>query len=181
MKRRIILVVFALIISLYAFTKFRMNQSNPEVLRPLISTIENNIEFRDIDNVEISTANIAWHLDHMLKTINTLTESLENSNPSTYESSFNVPRIVSLTGGIIPRGRAQSPKSVRPPEIILTKDIHTQIVTAIKNIKKLQELDNNANFDHPIFGMLDKAQTIRFLEVHTMHHLKIITDILKSE
>ncbi len=178
MKRYILLVALVLVLFLYFFTKFRMNQSNPDVLLPLISKIKNNIEFRDIRKDAISKADVAWHLDHMLKTINTLTNSLETSNPSSYESSFNVPRIVALTGGIIPRGRAQSPQSVRPPEIILTKDIRTQIAIAIKNIEKLRDLDSNSNFDHPVFGMLNKAQTIRFLEVHTIHHLKIVSDIL---
>lgn len=155
-----------------------MNQSNPEVLLPLVSEIENTIEFRDAKKEEISKADVAWHLDHMLKTINRITEVLESSDPTAYESSFNFTRIASLTAGFIPRGKAQSPKNVRPPEIIYTDDILRQLLEAGESIKKLNDLDENANFDHPVFGMLNKAQTIRFLEVHTNHHLKIIADIL---
>ena len=29
-----------------------------------------------------------------------------------------------------------------------------------------------------MFGMLNKQQTLRFLEMHTKHHLKIVDDIL---
>lgn len=180
MKRRILLIVLAIIIFLFIFIKVRMNQSNPNVLLPQLSEIENKIESRDVKNNEVSKADVAWHLDHMLKTINRLTDSLESSDPTVYESSFNVPRIMSLTAGLIPRGRAESPQNVRPPAIILTDDILRQLLEARKNIEKLRNLEDNANINHPVFGMLNKAQTIRFLEVHTNHHLKIVTDILKQ-
>mgnify|MGYP000070305931 CR=1 FL=1 len=180
MKRRILLIVLTIIIFLFIFIKVRMNQSNPEVLLPQLSEIETHIEVRDVKNIDVSKADIAWHLDHMLKTINRLTEALENSDPSAYKSSFNVPRIMSLTAGFIPRGRAESPQNVRPPEIILTDDILRQLLEVRKNIEKLQNLDDNANFNHPVFGMLNKSQTIRFLEVHTNHHLKIVADILEQ-
>ena len=130
-----------------------MNQSNPEVLLPMISEIEQKIQFRDQKNNEVSKVTVAWHLDHMLKTINQISKALEHSDPSTYKSTFNVPRIMSLTAAFIPRGRAESPQSVRPPEIILTKDIHTQIVTVKEAIEKLKTLDEHANFDHPVFGI----------------------------
>lgn len=94
MKRRILLIILAVIIFLFIFIKIRMNHSNPEVLLPQLSEIENNIEYRDVRNTAVSKADVAWHLDHILKTINRLTEALENSDPNTYESSFNVPRIM---------------------------------------------------------------------------------------
>ncbi|WP_420570742.1 DUF1569 domain-containing protein [Kordia sp.] len=181
MKRRILIIFIAFIAFLVIFIKYRMNQSDPKILLPLLTKIEHTIDLRDAKNKAVSKADVAWHLDHMLKTINRLSESLESSDPTMYHSSFNVPRIMSLTGGIIPRGRAQSPQNVRPPENILTENIHAQILEAKDNIQKLENLDANANFDHPVFGMLNKAQTIRFLEVHTAHHLKIIADILDSE
>ncbi|WP_298519612.1 DUF1569 domain-containing protein [uncultured Kordia sp.] len=180
MKRRILLVPLAIIIFLFILIKVQMNASNPEVLLPQLSEIERNIEYRDVKNSTVSKADVAWHLDHILKTINRLTETLESSDPEVYESSFNVPRIMSLTAGFIPRGKAESPQSVRPPEIIVTDDILKQLLEARKSIDKLQSFDANVNFDHPVFGMLDKAQTIRFLEVHTNHHLKIVADILEE-
>ncbi|MEM6685308.1 MAG: DUF1569 domain-containing protein [Bacteroidota bacterium] len=180
MKRRIFLVVIVLFIFLFTFIHFRMNQSDPTVLLPQLSQIEDTIEFRDEKNTEISEADVAWHLDHTLKTINRITEVLQASDPEIFEgTSFNFTKMASLTAGFIPRGKAQSPQSVRPPEIILTEDIFKQLTEARKNIETLQNLASDANFDHPVFGMLNKAQTIRFLEVHTDHHLKIIADVLR--
>jgi membrane-associated HD superfamily phosphohydrolase len=179
MKRRILILILVVIIFLFTFTHIRMNQSNPTVLLPQLTTIETNIEFRDAKNTKVSKVAVAWHLDHMLKTINRITEVLESSYPETYQTSFSFTKIASLTAGFIPRGRAQSPQSVRPPEIIHTEAIFKQLVEARKNINTLRELEDKSNFDHPVFGMLNKAQTIRFLEVHTNHHLKIINDILR--
>lgn len=180
MKRRILFAVLVLIIFMFFFIQFRMNQSDPSVLLPQLTDIETKIEFRDVKNTEISKADVAWHLDHMLKTINRITEALERSDSSAYDSSFSFTKIASLTAGFIPRGRAQSPQNVRPPEIILTEAIFKQLTEARKNIETLRNLEATTNFDHPVFGMLNKAQTIRFLEVHTDHHLKIISDVLKQ-
>ncbi|MFP4844829.1 DUF1569 domain-containing protein [Winogradskyella sp. PE311] len=157
-----------------------MNQDNPEVLNPLLKKIENTIQYRDRINPEISQVDVAWQLDHILKVINGVTQTLENSNPEDYKNSINAMRVLSLTTNYIPRGKAQSPDRVKPPEIILTEDIYKQLEEAKVNISKLSKLDENSNFEHFVFGQMNKAQTIRFIEVHTNHHLKIIGDILKN-
>ncbi|AXG68464.1 hypothetical protein KORDIASMS9_00679 [Kordia sp. SMS9] len=180
MKRRIILGILAVIIFLFIFINVRMNQSDPNVLLPQLVEIEQYVAFRNSRNPAISKADVAWHLDHVLKTINRITEVLENSDPKVYEGSFNFTKMASLTAGFIPRGKVQSPPSVRPPAIIVTDDILKQLTESRKNIEKLKTLEATTNFNHPMFGMLNKAQTIRFLEVHTNHHLKIISDILRQ-
>ncbi len=42
-------------------------------------------------------------------------------------------------------------------------------------------LPENVYFNHHVFGMLTKKQTLRFLEIHTKYHLKIVNDILKKQ
>ncbi|MBV7268875.1 DinB family protein [Winogradskyella luteola] len=179
MKRRISILVLLLIL-LFVYSKIKMNQDNPEVLVPLLAKVENYIPHRDEINPEVSKADVAWQLDHILKTINRVTEVLEKSNPDAFKSSISGARIMSLTAGYIPRGRAQSPDVVKPPEVIVAKAIYRQLEEAKVNIAKLKELDENSNFEHFVFGQLNKAQTIRFMEVHTKHHLKIVDDILNN-
>ena len=179
MKKRILILVLALV-SLSIYSKFKMSQYNPEVLSPLLEEIETAIPYRDRKNPEISKADVAWQLDHVLKVINRVTDTLSASHPSNYKSSVSLARILSLTAGYIPRGRAKSPDVVKPPEVILTEDIYAQLEEAKANILKLKTLDDKANFKHFVFGQLNKAQTIRFMEVHTKHHLKIVRDILKD-
>jgi hypothetical protein len=134
---------------------------------------------RDRKNTEVSQVDVAWQLDHVLKTINRITEVLEASNPDNYKSSLNAGRVLTLTGGYIPRGIAQSPKIVRPPEVIWTVDLYHQVQEAQANIDLLNRLSEDSYFEHFAFGLMNKSQTIRFLEVHTKHHLKIVRDILK--
>jgi len=158
----------------------KMNQEDPTILNPLLQQVENYIPERDKKNLEVSKVDVAWQLDHILKVVNRITETLEASNPNNYSFSVNAARTMSLTAGYIPRGRAKSPDVVKPPEVIITEDIYKQLEEAKANISKLAELDDNSNFEHPYFGQLNKAHAIRFIEVHTEHHLKIISDILKE-
>lgn len=121
---------------------------------------------------------MGWHIDHSLKVINGVIEVLKNA-------STNQQPKVKLMGSIcilfryIPRGRGKAPERVLPPEIITKEDLEKQISLAKQNITMISNIDSRATFEHLYFGVLSKNQTIRFLETHTKHHLKIIRDILK--
>jgi hypothetical protein len=49
--------------------------------------------------------------------------------------------------------------------------------TAKNNIEKMKHLPKNAFFKHPFFDHLNKKDTYKFLQLHTIHHLKIIEEI----
>lgn len=177
--KRILLFLITITILFFIYANITMRQSDATIFKPQLIEIENYIPQRDSINPEVSKADIAWHLDHMLKTVNEISKVLKASNPNDFKSSLNAPRTMSLTFGYIPRGAAQSPEIVRPPEVILTKDIISQLQKAEQNIKVLNSLDENTYFEHPVFGIINKEMAIRFIQVHTNHHLKIIEDILK--
>ncbi len=139
------------------------------------------IQFKDSINTKVSKVPISWHLDHSLKVINITHDILRSSNPDVYKKHFSLTRTVSFNLGYIPRGKVNSPTSVLPPDSIQTKDVLSQLDLARENLQDLDNIDDNANFMHPIFGQLNKKQTKRFLKVHTQHHLKIIADILKND
>lgn len=138
------------------------------------------IQFKDVLSTNVSKAPIAWHLDHSLKVINKIHDVLRDSDPTVYEKRFSFSRTFSFLFGYIPRGRAKSPASVLPSYKIKTEEILSQLEKARVNIKDLEVLDQNANFVHPIFGHLNTKQTKRFLDLHTKHHLKIVSDILRN-
>ena len=142
------------------------------------SLIKEYLEHQEKENLKISKANIGWHLDHSLKVINGVYLTLKNSNSADYKKEFSGLRLFAFTFGFFPRGKAKSPKRVLPPEIILKEDIRNQLDLAIKNLETIDSFDDNQFFTHPLFKHLNKKQTIKFLGLHTNHHLKIVKDIL---
>lgn len=156
-----------------------MFKQNPEILIPLVKELESYVAVKDKRNDTVSTSDVAWQIDHSLKVINLVSDTLLKSDPDDYKSHFNKWRLLLFTIGYFPRGKVNAPKIVRPPEIILIEDLNAQSQLAYQNIEKLKSADKHSHFKHFVFGMLHKKHTVRFLELHTKHHLKIIRDILK--
>jgi hypothetical protein len=139
--------------------------------------IRENINHQEKENLKISKASIGWHLYHSLKVINSVCDALQNSKAGDYKKEFNGLRLFTFTLGFFPRGKANAPKRVLPPEIILKEDIQNQLSIAIRNVENIDGLDDNQFFTHPLFKQLNKKQTIKFLKLHTNHHLKIVKEI----
>jgi len=156
-----------------------MLKQDSKHLIPLIKTLESLQKVKDIKNDSVSKSDIAWHIDHSLKVFNLVSKSLVLSNPKHYVNQFNTWRFVLFNLNFIPRGKAKAPKMVFPPNEISDELLEKQIQLAFENIEQLKTANKNAYFKHFVFGVLNKKRTIRFLKLHTNHHLKIIKDILK--
>lgn len=178
--KKIIITVLILGFIFISFVKIGEQPSRSNFMKSELNTIEKFLVHRDSLNTEVSKVAVAWHLDHSLKVINGICDSLQASDPQKYKRKFNVPRLFSFTFGFIPRGRAQSPKSVLPPDTIKTDNIVSQLGSARDKLLALEGLDEKSNFRHPVFNQLNKRQAKRFIEIHTRHHLKIVKDILKE-
>jgi len=149
-------------------------------LNKLILELESKVSKQKLTNESISKSNIGWHIKHCLLTIDGIIETLKKSNPSEYKWKFKMLRLIVFMRNKIPRGRGKSPKIVIPKkydELSLKKDCKNSII----KIKELESIDKDKYFKHPYFGDLKLDKTIKFLEIHTNHHLEIINDILKSE
>ncbi len=148
------------------------------LLNQLISNLETKIEHLETSNLEISKSTVGWQIDHALRVINGVVSQLKKSSPDDYKWKFNFPRILVFTINKIPRGKANAPKSVQSFDGIKKIDLVNQIEIAKKLVLELNDLTKKNNFNHPYFGILNLEQTIKFLNIHTNHHLKIINDIL---
>lgn len=146
-----------------------------------INNLDNQIANYKISHPKISKNTIAWHIDHSLKVINNVCATTHTSDPTTYNDNFNLLGKVFFTLGFFPRGKAKAPKHVLPPETITKQDLVQQIILAQSNIAKLNNLDKNAYFIHPLFGNINTKRIPKFLAMHTNHHIKIINDILKQQ
>ncbi len=146
-----------------------------------LDEIERCFIHRDVSNKEVSQVDVAWQLDHILKAINNIATKLEASDREDYQLNFNATRTVVFLAGDFPRGVAQAPPSVVPPEVITDKSLMQQLILAREKVISIQSLHKRSSFLHETFGLLDRDESARLLEIHTDHHLKIIRDILEAE
>ncbi len=146
----------------------------------LLDDIASKIQHAEVSNETVSKANVAWHLDHSLKVINSVAKVLQKSETD-YKWNFNLKRAYFLFMKKIPRGKAKAPKAVQSYDEITTTAIERQLKTAHFLVKEMEQMDKKTNFIHPFIGRLNLKQALVFLEIHTTHHLKIIDDILKHD
>ena len=149
-------------------------------LEKLLDQLESRISLFEKENIAISRSNVGWHIEHSLLTLNGVTKVLLQSDPKDYQWKFKLSRMIILILGKIPRGKVKAPQIVVPNSAIDLHSLQEHINKSRNSIKELESLSNNHYFEHPYFGKLKKKETLRFLEIHTNHHWKIIEDIIKS-
>jgi hypothetical protein len=150
-------------------------------LEKLVSLLEKKIPYFEKLNLSVSSSNIGWHIDHTLMVLNGVIDTTSNSNPKNFKWKFNTRRIVLMFQKKIPRGKAKAPKSVQPKGDYNFESLTKTIAIAKSKIVELRKLPNDKYFEHPGLGNMKLKQTIKFLEIHTSHHLRIIEEIDFSE
>jgi hypothetical protein len=151
-----------------------------EKLKKIIEDLENKVPSQEMLNPAISKSSVGWHIEHSILTINLIVEALQKSNPENYKRSFNFYRILVFTMNKIPRGRAKAPKVVQPKVDFNIASLKSHLEKGKIKLTELDAIGCEKYFEHPYFGHLRLKPTIKFLEIHTNHHLKIINDIVKS-
>jgi hypothetical protein len=148
-------------------------------LNQLINQLQQHTANAHITNSQVSHSSVSWHIHHCILVISGITNTLAASNPNDYAPKFSILKFMVLNFGKIPRGKGKSPEQVKPKAELTAEQLNEQIIKTLEKIKNLEALPANAHFKHPLFGSLNKQAAIRFLYVHTRHHLKIIEDIVK--
>jgi len=148
-------------------------------LDAILPELANYIADYNQSNHAISEASVGWHIEHSLLVIKQVTATVAQSEPKLYKSKFNMARFFVFLLKTIPRGKAKAPKVVIPSDNITADSLQESLKNTYQAIAYLKDCQDNQYFMHPFFGQLNKKQTIKFLEIHTQHHLKIIRDILK--
>ena len=177
--KRLGLLLLLMVLILAVLVMQPIEDPTPNYMADHFEKFEQYLEKRDERNIEVSQADLAWHLDHILKTMNTIYDAVEQSETEKFPgSSFSIQKKMLFLMGDFPRGVAQAPESVRPPEVILTDDLLSQLERSKRRMNDAHKLDPGQYFDHPVFGPMGRNEAIRFIRIHTDHHYKIIEDIL---
>ena len=131
---------------------------------------------------KVSGWSVAEQVDHMLKVVLAQVDRLAERRP--VKRGINLVGRIVLLRGRIPRGVGKSPERVLPaprPRAELVE----QLAAARGRLAALAadaelRADPRPLAPHPYFGGLTPRQALRFLAIHTDHHLRIVADIRRA-
>jgi hypothetical protein len=155
-----------------------------KAMKTILELIEKTNHYSDryhTINSKVSSASVGWHIAHSYLALSSICRALVNSDPALYVSPpFNLKKIIVKNLGMIPRGKGKAPETVLPAGNIDPATLKELFEKSISSILGIENLPENSFFNHPVFGVLNKSEAIRFIQIHTKHHLKIIKDILSA-
>ena len=178
-KRKLTILMVCILI--LGFTETTTKQElNSSFLKKEFKEIEQYLTYANQQNIEVSKVSFAWHLDHILLVIDRIYQQMDTSDVSQYRNRFNFSRTSVFTLNKITRGRAESPKIVRPEENVSLDSIKIHLESAKKRAILFDSLHKKSHFEHPYLGKLNRRQAKKFIKIHTNHHLNIIRDIIQE-
>lgn len=141
----------------------------------------------NLKNEAVSQWTVAQHIDHtasVVKGILALIMMISNSkNPSTDGAPKLLAKII-LFVGYLPRGKGKAPDQFVPKAAShdeIRKNVQ-MMDTFIKGLEpRLAQIEaSKGRAPHPVLGSFTPAEWLRFIDIHTNHHFKIIRDIKKK-
>jgi len=182
MKNRIYLIVIIAgsILLSSSFKSVNLDKRKSR-LKVKLDEVASYIAVCDSKNQEVSEAAVAWHMDHIFLVVNQVYKNLKQSEESNYKTKFNMKRSFVFTFNTMPRGKATAPEAARPKENVAINTLQMHYDEALATVEKLPSLPEKKHFNHPVLGTMNRDKTLKFLTIHTEHHLKIIRDILKDK
>lgn len=155
-----------------------MKKATLNKLQLQLEEIASNMVNFELTNEAVSAASVGWHIEHSLLVINGVVETLKTSDPKLFKRKFNLKKEIIYILGKFPRGKVRAPRPVRPSEEMDKIKTEKHLEKTKLAYAELANLENGVFFKHPIFGNLQLRDSIRFLEMHTEHHLRIIREIV---
>jgi hypothetical protein len=149
-----------------------------EKLQQLITEMETYIPQSEKINTAVSASSVGWQIEHSLLVINSISNVLQQADPIKYRPSFRLFKHIIFATHKIPRGKAKAPKQVIP-QLYTIETLQNHLQKTKINVQTLPTIPPNHFFTHPLFGDLNQPATIKFLYIHTLHHVKIMRDMLK--
>ena len=154
-------------------SKFALSNSHLDKLEQIIS-------IEDRAAKQISSWSVYLQVEHVLLVNSSISEMISKGvEPEEIKNRTLLSYLV-FAFGYIPRGKGKAPEHVLPCRIS-----QIELINCIKKLREqyleISKLDTlNSKLivgNHPFFGALNRKQWLRFMEIHTNHHLKIINDI----
>lgn len=149
-------------------------------VKKILPELKSYIPLHEKLNTKVSQKSVGWQLDHIFRSITSICNMYEDSDPNNFKKKFNFSRSIVMSMGYIPRGVGKAPKNVMAESPLSQQELELEYNNAMEALKALDRADTNKFFRHFIFGDMKLASTKKFMYIHSYHHLKIIRDILKA-
>jgi hypothetical protein len=138
----------------------------------------------------VSGWSAAQHLAHLCLAnelvVRNVKSLLKGIGPLVLEPAEPPPEALAvLQSGRFPRGAAQSPRMVRPPELVRRDFLAQWIAEGLVEFAALAEQEPEILaaakcVPHQVLGPLNAARWVRFAAMHTRHHLDIAREVLAT-
>ena len=141
--------------------------------------LQRQLERRTVFHAPTSTWTIGQQIEHCCKVIAGVHTALRPSQPPVPRAKVSLVRRGVFLTGRIPRGRAKAPKNVHPEPAPERAHLESCLQSARDHVEAIRGLEAQAWFRHFVFDVLTRDEALRFLEIHTDHHLRIMADIAR--
>ena len=123
------------------------------------------------------------HVDHSVKVMSSVITRLLDLNAERGRPFNFIGRLILLFGWI-PRGRGRAPTRLRGARAT-REELSAALDALAAQLSRLETAHLEPNrgpiVPHPVFGGLTPPQAVRFAAIHTKHHLKIVSDLLRRQ
>ncbi|HLX63696.1 MAG TPA: DUF1569 domain-containing protein [Planctomycetota bacterium] len=149
----------------------------------LTSQLKARCKYANAKFEKVSAWSVGQHIEHVLAVnahaVLILSRDAENEKQI---SPASLETLAMLESGTIPRGAATAPEAVQPKMnnfVDLTADVERNANLLESTIVIHNQIASDCSlYAHPVLGGLTKMQWLRYLEIHILHHMKIIADIV---
>ena len=152
-----------------------------------LQEILGNEAYCAVKDESVSGWDCGEHAGHIVLTYNVIAGGIQ-SNLADPDQNKDKPHAEFMPdvfdGGKIPRGAGKAPDYIAPKGY--TREEFLAMLGTVRETwadfeSRMGELDEcTGKFPHFAFGHLTSAQWVRFVTMHTLHHLYIIRDILAA-
>ena len=135
---------------------------------------------RDVTVAAVSAWSVGEQIHHAALVARAISERLDRSGqpaPRTLRSLLG--QVVLWRNGF-PRGRAKAPSAVLPASGLSADRLNAAIDQAGEALVAASALPSEAWVRHFILGIYRRDDALRFVAVHTRHHLAIARDIITA-
>jgi len=140
--------------------------------------LEKMIAHRELHSKKISDWTVGMQIEHALRSHIGIIKVLRKSLPGEEKQDFNLKRKAILLSGRFPRGVAKAPKRSAPTEGVNEAQIRKLLAMAKSEHQNTDSIENTAWFKHGMLGIMNKATSLKFSEIHVNHHVRIAKEII---